>query len=72
MAVDADLPTIPAPYHDVIVTGICELLSKRTRQWDAAASFRAEFDEGLREMTGQLGLKQRQTSVRVARSGRRD
>ncbi len=72
MVDDADEPTIPAPYHDIIVVGVCELLSKRTRQWDAADRFRAELVERKGAMAGQLGMKQRQTAVRVAHAPRRD
>lgn len=72
LAADGDVPVIPVPYHDILVSGICELLSKRTRQWDAADRYKTETEDRIREMKGQLALKHRQSVTRVARSGRRD
>lgn len=66
---DADVPDIPAPYLDIIVAGVCELLALRERQQDTAAVWRAEKEQRLAAMKGQYGLRQRQTSPTVADSG---
>lgn len=69
MVADADVPTIPAAYTDILVDGACELLAKRERQWDAAKSFGAAMASGLEAMKAQYGIRQRQSAMRVARSG---
>lgn len=66
---DASVPDIPSQDLDILVDWVCSRLAKRERQLEAAASFQADFDVALARMKGQHGLRQRQSSTRVAQYG---
>ncbi len=70
LSADGDTPTIPAPYLDVLVAGVCELLAMRERQPDAVGMFGAEKERRLRSMQSQYGLKK--SSPRLIDSGAND
>jgi hypothetical protein len=65
----ADVPILPAEYHDILVVGACQMMAQRERQWESVAGFKAEYDDLYRAMRGQLGLRQHQSANTVARSG---
>lgn len=69
LTADADVPLMPEAYIDIIICGVAEILAKRERQWEAAASFRDERKEIERDARAQLGISQMQTSNEVEQSG---
>lgn len=62
----SSVPDIPPEDLDILVDYVCARLAKRERQHDAAKDFQADFDSALAGMKGQHGLRQRQSSTRVA------
>ena len=71
LAADADVPLVPAEYLDIVVLGVAAYLAARERQWEAVDRFRTEKEKLMGRMKAQYGLKQRQSSARVAYSGQR-
>ncbi len=69
LTLGSDVPIIPPDYRDVLVTGSCEIMAQRERQFDAASAFRAEREERTREMMAQTGLEHTQGPVVVRQSG---
>ncbi len=69
LTADADIPLIPLGYRDLLSVGACMLMAQRERQAVAAADFRAEYDERMRDMRAQYGVVQQQTPRIVGSSG---
>lgn len=69
LSADGDTPIFPATYHDILVWGAIKEISFRQRDWGAHQYATKEFDDRLMEMEREYGIRQRQTSTHVKRSG---
>lgn len=65
----SDVPIIPLGYRDILSVGACMMMAQRERQSSAAADFRAEYEERVRDLRAQEGIAQQQTPRIVEPSG---
>ena len=69
LAAAGDKPLLPATYHDILVWGAACDLAYRERDYQAYAICEQKYNMGIKEMQGEYGLRQRQTSQSVIHSG---
>lgn len=72
LAADADIPVLPAVYHDVLVWGAIQTLAFRERNIWAQELAMGYYNTRYKQMQQEYELMQRQTSSRVIRSGFND
>jgi hypothetical protein len=66
---DDDVPVFDTTYHDVLVWGAVLDLGFRSRDWGAYQYAKHEYQDRLREMIAEYGIRQRQSSSRIVDSG---
>lgn len=69
MASDSDIPVLPVPYHDVIVSGAICRMAFRQRDWIGLELWTQKYADGLTKMKEEYLVRQRQTSSEVKQSG---
>lgn len=69
LVLGTDIPALPVPYHDVIVSGAICRIAFRERDWIALELWTQKYADGLTKMKEEYRLRQRQTSSEVKRSG---
>lgn len=69
MAADSDVPVLPLPYHDVIVSGAICRMAFRQRDWIGLELWTQKYADGLTKMKEEYLVRQRQSSSEVKQSG---
>jgi hypothetical protein len=69
LAVGADVPVLPIPYHDILVWSAVESLAYRERDWLGRQFAEQKKEVLLKRMSEEYAVRQRQTGSHVKKSG---
>ncbi|MGZ6570469.1 MAG: phage adaptor protein [Solirubrobacteraceae bacterium] len=69
MAISSDVPLVPLPYQDALVSGAICRSAFRQRDWIGLELWTAKYNKDMQDLEEEYLIRQRQTSSEVKRSG---
>ena len=68
LVADAQSPLVPAQFHNIVVARACYHAAVMKREWESAAQYNGEYEQGLKHMAGSARFTTGPRQIRTASS----